>query len=138
MRSLRNLHQLCVAEKLGDFQSVIFDFKTNFDFLYEEFNLPMTLKIHVIIDQYSDYFSELETQWSIRMLSLLKRHIQHLKCPKEFINLKFQGKLGLLSIKSWPWNRWSGTILRELVLCHQQNLDWGLVLQDLHHFLHQI
>ena len=62
LRSLRNLHKLCVAETLGDFQSVIFDFKTNFDFLYEEFNLPMTLKIHVLIDHYSDYFSELETQ----------------------------------------------------------------------------
>ena len=40
-------------------QSVIFDFKTNFDFLYEEFNLPMTLKIHVIIHHYSEYF-----QWT--------------------------------------------------------------------------
>ena len=56
IRSLRNLHQLCVAETLGDFQSVLFDFQTNFEFLYEEFNLPMTLKIHVIIDHYSDYF----------------------------------------------------------------------------------
>ena len=56
LRSLRNLHQLCVAETLGDFQSVLFDFQTNFEFLYEEFNLPMTLKIHVIIDHYSDYF----------------------------------------------------------------------------------
>ena len=59
LRSLRNLHQLCVAETLGDFQSIIFDFKTNFDFLYEEFNLPMTLKIHVIIHHYSEYF-----QWT--------------------------------------------------------------------------
>ena len=33
----------------------------NFEFLFEEFRLPMTLKIHVIIDHYSDYF-----QWPIK------------------------------------------------------------------------
>ena len=46
-KSLRNVHELCVAEELGDY---------NFDFSFEEFKLPMTLKIHVILDHYHDYF----------------------------------------------------------------------------------
>ena len=50
------MHQLYVAESLGDYEAVLFDFKTNFEFLNEEFKLPMTLKIHVILEHYSDYF----------------------------------------------------------------------------------
>ena len=46
LRSLRNLHELCVAEELGDYQAVLYDFKTNFDYLYEEFN---PLKIIIIL-----------------------------------------------------------------------------------------
>ena len=65
LRSLRTLHELCVAENLGDYENILFDFKTNFDFLHEEFNLPMTLKIHVIIDHYSDYF-----QWTNQTMRL--------------------------------------------------------------------
>ena len=53
------MHQLCVAENLGDYEAVIFDFKTNFEYLNEEFKLSMTLKIHVILEHYSDYF-----QWT--------------------------------------------------------------------------
>ena len=30
----------------------------NFYELYEDFKLPMTLKIHVIVDHYADYFKE--------------------------------------------------------------------------------
>ena len=51
------MHQLCVAETLGDYEEVLFDFKTNFEFLNEEFKLSMTLKIHVILEQYIDIFS---------------------------------------------------------------------------------
>ena len=31
------------------------DFRTNFMYLYDEFKIPMTLKIHVIYDHY-EYF----------------------------------------------------------------------------------
>lgn len=55
-RAIRNLHELCVSEELGDFYNVLHDFKVNFEFLNEEFLLPMTLKIHVILHHYSDYF----------------------------------------------------------------------------------
>ena len=55
-RAIRNLHELCVSEELGDFNNVLHDFKVNFEFLNEEFLLPMTLKIHVILHHYSDYF----------------------------------------------------------------------------------
>ena len=53
------MHELCVSDVLGDFSKVLHDFKVNFEFLNEEFLLPMTLKIHVILHHYSDYF-----QWT--------------------------------------------------------------------------
>ena len=62
---MRNLHELRVAENLGDYANILFDFNTNFEFFFEEFRLPMTLKIHVIIDHYSDYF-----QWSNQTMRL--------------------------------------------------------------------
>ena len=42
VRSFRNLHELCVAENLGDYDNILFDFKTNDYFSFEEFLLPMT------------------------------------------------------------------------------------------------
>ena len=44
------------AENLGDYDNILYDFKTNFYFSIEEFMLPMTLKIQAIIDHYNDYF----------------------------------------------------------------------------------
>lgn len=38
---------------------VLEDFRNNFDLLFDEFGLPMTLKIHVIYHHYEDYF-----QWT--------------------------------------------------------------------------
>ena len=46
----------CVSEELGDFYKVLHDFKNNFEFLNEEFLLPMSLEIHVILHHYSEYF----------------------------------------------------------------------------------
>ena len=37
---------------------LINEFKCKFEKLYTDFKLPMTLKIHVIVDHYSDYFKE--------------------------------------------------------------------------------
>ena len=37
---------------------LINEFKCKFDKLYKDFKLPMTLKVHVIFDHYSDYFKE--------------------------------------------------------------------------------
>ena len=64
MRSIRELHYLCTQGTLGDYQLILFDFKTNFDFLYMEYGLPMTLKIHVIYHHYQHYFDT--TQESMR------------------------------------------------------------------------
>ena len=41
---------------MGDYQLILHDFRTNFNYLYEEFKLPMTLKIHVIYDHYEFFF----------------------------------------------------------------------------------
>ena len=56
MRSIRELHYLCTQNELGDYQLILHDFRTNFNYLYDEFRLPMTLKIHVIYDHYEYFF----------------------------------------------------------------------------------
>ena len=104
-----NLHQLCVAEDLGDFQSVLFDFQTNFEFLYEEFNLPMTLKIHVIIDHYSDYFS-----WTGRTMKYTNAEFTEtahstFKMSERIHKFKVTRKIGTpvhkeLALKSLVWH----------------------------------
>jgi len=59
LRSLRDLHSMCMAKHLPDnFRDVIDDFRRKFFYLHQNFNLSMTLKIHVILDHYSYYFEQ--------------------------------------------------------------------------------
>ena len=43
---------------------ILFDFSVNFEYLFENFNLNMTLKVHIILHHYKDYFDM--TQKSMR------------------------------------------------------------------------
>ena len=50
---------MCISEKFNEnYDTIINEFKCKFIKFYENFNLPMTLKIHVIVDHYADYFKE--------------------------------------------------------------------------------
>ena len=55
LRSIKELHLASVSKEfsLSRCQKVIFYFEINFWFLHEAYNLPMTLKVHVIIDHTS-------------------------------------------------------------------------------------
>ena len=109
LRSLRNLHELCVAENLGDYETILFDFKTNFDFLYEEFKLPMTLRIHLIIDHYSDYF-----QWTNQTMRLTNAEFTEtahstFKMSERIHKFKISRKIGTpvhqeMALKSLVWH----------------------------------
>ena len=58
MRSIRELHRICLAEDLDqDFPSIIQNVQENFDYLFQNFSLNMTLKVHVILHHYSYYFT---------------------------------------------------------------------------------
>ena len=59
LRSIKELHLASVAKdfSLARCEKAIFDFEINFCFLHQAFNLPMTLKVHVIIDHYAWYFN---------------------------------------------------------------------------------
>ena len=51
LQSIKELHIKCISEKFNEhYETIINEFKCKFDKLYENFNLPMTLKIHVIVD----------------------------------------------------------------------------------------
>ena len=50
---------MCIADVFDEnYKILINEFKCKFYKLYEDFKLPMTLKIHVIVDHYADYFEE--------------------------------------------------------------------------------
>ena len=109
LRSLRSLHQLCVAETLGDYEEVLFDFKTNFEFLNEEFKLSMTLKIHVILEHYSDYF-----QWTGKTMKYTNAEFTEtahstFKMSERIHKFKITRKIGTpvhkeLALKSLVWH----------------------------------
>ena len=56
LRSVKALHLLCTARELEDHDIVLHDFKVNFDFLFINFNMNRTLKIHIILHHYKEYF----------------------------------------------------------------------------------
>ena len=64
LRSIRSLHELCTSRDLEDQDLILFDFSVNFEYLFENFNLNMTLKVHIILHHYKDYFDM--TQKSMR------------------------------------------------------------------------
>ena len=57
-KSLRELDRVCVTSHFEkeDWEQKLYDFEQNFFYLYECFNLNMTLKVHVIIHHYRWYF----------------------------------------------------------------------------------
>ena len=59
-RCIRDLHKACTAQKLdiSETQRVIDNFTDKFYHLYMEYNLSMTLKVHIIIHYYQYYFSK--------------------------------------------------------------------------------
>ena len=107
--SLRNLHELCVAEQLGDYEAVLYDFRTNFDYLYGEFNIPMTLKIHVIVHHYKEYF-----EWNNKTMRFTDAKFTEtahstFKMSERIRKLKITRKIGTpihkeMALKSLVWH----------------------------------
>ena len=69
LQSIQDLHIMCIEEKLpSDFRETLTKFKDCFNKLYDNFNLNMTLKIHVIFHHYEEYFETTGTNF--RMIEL--------------------------------------------------------------------
>ena len=56
LRSIKSLHELCTSVDPKHHSLVLYDFGVNFFYLYDNFNLNMTLKVHIILHHYQDYF----------------------------------------------------------------------------------
>ena len=54
-KQLNNLYNMS-SRQLGDYYLVIHDFSINFDFLFDIFGLNMTLKVHIILHHFKEYF----------------------------------------------------------------------------------
>ena len=64
---------MCIAEVFDDNSEILIEeFKCKFDKLYKDFKLPMTLKVHVIVDHYSDYFKETRFFLERQMESIMR------------------------------------------------------------------
>ena len=76
LRCISDLHQNRNAVKLKISEELINNFKMSFDFLYENFDMNITLKTHVIFNHNSYYF-----QWTGKTLRhtnmeiLFRQHI---------------------------------------------------------------
>ena len=56
--SVREVHELCIANKLPENHSeIIEEFRQRFEYLHKNYCLTMKLKIHVILSHYQDYFN---------------------------------------------------------------------------------
>ena len=54
---ISNLHKMCTEDKLNEnFRETIQNFRECFEVVHELFDVSETLKIHVILNHYSDYF----------------------------------------------------------------------------------
>ena len=59
LQCLKEVHNMCIAETFDENYQVLIDkFKCKFDTLYDKYKLNMPLKVHVIVDHYSDYFKQ--------------------------------------------------------------------------------
>ena len=67
LRNCKDLHSISVRTefKPEDADFHLFNFKINFDFLYENFGLNMTLKTHVILAHFDYYFKTTGTNFRI-------------------------------------------------------------------------
>ena len=127
MRSIRELHYLCTQNELGDYQLILHDFRTNFNYLFEEFRLPMTLKIHVNYDHYEYFLDILATLWNLQMVNSQTQHTQPLKYPRDSIISMWIGCLEHQFTEKRPWSQLYGTILKKLGLPLNQCSNWGKV-----------
>ena len=55
LRAIRNLHQMCTALTLGNYEEIIDDFQDKFFVLFDNHDMNMTLKIHVITAHYKNW-----------------------------------------------------------------------------------
>ena len=88
---------------------ILFDFKTNFEYLNEEFKLSMTLKIHVILEHYSDYF-----RWTGKTMKFTNAEFTEtahstFKMSERIHKFKITRKIGTpihkeLALKSLVWH----------------------------------
>ena len=73
---------------------ILFDFSVNFEYLFENFNLNMTLKVHIILHHYKDYFDM--TQKSMRFTNgeFVESTYYSIKNEKRTHNFKVKRMMG--------------------------------------------
>ena len=62
-RNLREIHRVCLEKIIDlDYQLILADFESNFDYLYDNIELNMTLRVDVILHHFSQYFEMTNTR----------------------------------------------------------------------------
>ena len=96
-------------QQLGDYEAVLYGFQTTFDYLYEEFNLPMTLKIHVIVHHYKQYFEWTDKTMRFTNAEFTETAHSTLKMSERIHKFKITRKIGTpihkeMALKSLVWH----------------------------------
>ena len=76
LQSIKEVHNMWIAEVFDENSDILInEFKCKFDKLYTDLKLPMTLKVHIIVDHYSDYFKETGILLEKQMENIMKPSI---------------------------------------------------------------
>ena len=96
LRSIMELHLATISSEYSysRCEKAVFDFEIHFWYLHEQFNLSMTLKVHVIIDHYLWYFREMGTNFHDTKGEYVEALHYSLDGHEEKRKLKVKRKLG--------------------------------------------
>ena len=95
LRNLREIHRVCLEKQIDpDYQLIIDDFERNFDFLYDNFELNMTMKVHVILHHFSQYFALTNTTMRETNGEFVETQHSSLRIHEESHGFKVVRKLG--------------------------------------------
>ena len=104
MRSIRSVHQMCVAKNLDpNYSEIIQDFSQKFYSMFMEYGLSMTLKIHVIIHHYKYYFDKTGKTFKYTNGEFTESAHSSLRMSEEIHGLKIKRKLGTPKHQERSW-----------------------------------
>ena len=120
LRSIRELHFAVISKEFSysRCEKAIFEFEIHFWHLHETMSLPMTLKVHIILDHYMWYFNEMGKNFceTNAMGNLWRLSTTLWMVMRTSTNLKWLETLGLMSTSEKPFKATHLSTLWELGL----------------------
>ena len=95
LKNLREIHRVCLAKEIDpDYEVILANFEDNFNYLYDNFDLNMTYKVHVIIHHFKTYFEMTNTTMRVTNGEFVETLHNSLRIHEENHGFKVVRKLG--------------------------------------------